>query len=466
MKAEVENSERLLQSASGLRRIFAEMKQACSEEVQKAEQLHRETEQELAHSRQMLQRARQAEQAAQVALRAAQAAVAAASAEVAAATGSLNPAAMAAAMAHLRQAKRAYDAAKRAYEAAKMHREHMEKRVTLAEKAEQLARVMREKLLAMCRMHVMKALHVVQEVAARLVVAQQKLAGYHASVVPQATLEALTSELSGTFESAEKPWDVASSTASEPDAADDAAAPDDSAVSGAQDVLKASKTTKASEAFEVWAQYELQDTGKPVPFSELHDRFNASDDVRQGLLQHLYETDAKFRQQVDEIRAQAATDPEGAALRVRKGLAGRLGEEMVRYALQPYGTSCETQVHHDVADGGFTKTDFVLHGLKAPIILGRGKGMGATVGQDIAIEVKTGSEGYIAHEKEHILRQVEGHQPYDASWVICSRDIKDMTEGRQAQYREEIREAGSPVLGLLPEKAELDQSCWDFIRSA
>ena len=57
MKAEVENSERLLQSASGLRRIFAEMKQACSEEVQKAEQLHRETEQELAHSRQMLQRA-------------------------------------------------------------------------------------------------------------------------------------------------------------------------------------------------------------------------------------------------------------------------------------------------------------------------------------------------------------------------------------------------------------------------
>jgi len=50
--------------------------------------------------------------------------------------------------------------------------------------------------------------------------------------------------------------------------------------------------------------------------------------------------------------------------------------------------------------------------------------------------------------------------------VICSRDIKDMTEGRQAQYREEIREAGSPVLGLLPEKAELDQSCWDFIRSA
>lgn len=464
MKAEVENSERLLQSASGLRRIFSEMKQACAEEVQKAENLHRETEQELAHSQQMLQRARQAEQAAQVALRAAQAAVAAASAEVAAATGSLNPAAMAAAMAHLRQAKRAYDAAKRAYEAAKMHREHMEKRVTLAEKAEQLARAMREKLLAMCRMHVMKALPVVQGAAARLVAAQQKLAGYHASAVPQATIEALTAELSGDFAPAAAQKDVIA-----PAAVDDVAEPSVSeapAASDAQGMVNEPRASKSSEAFEAWAKYKLEDTGKPVPFAELHDRFNASDDVRKGLLHHLYETDPKFRQQVDEIRAQAATDPEGAALRVRKGMAGRLGEEMVRYALQPYGTSCETQVHHDVADGGFTKTDFVLHGLKAPIILGRGKGMGATIGQDIAIEVKTGSEGYIAHEKEHILRQVEGHQPYDASWVICSRDIKDMTEGRQAQYREEIREAGSPVLGLLPEKSELDQSCLDFIRNA
>ena len=399
----------------------------------------------------MLVQAQHAEQAAKIAMNAAHAALIAAEGELAAAATSLNPFAVATATAHVHQAQKAFQIARRAYQAAKLHREHMEKRYSLAKKSEQAAKVMLEKLRAACRLRLVRTVPIVQQMISRLLAAHQKLNDYHAAEVPQSMMDTYLSGIN----------DVLSGGTSVSQT-EGAVTP---SVEGKSDETATDVSSASKEAFQKWADYQLQDTSKPVPFEELHDRFNASDDIRQGLLQHLYENDENFRHQVDAIRAQAKTDPEGAALKVRKGMAGRLGEEIVKYSLSPYGSSCETQVHHDVSDGGFTKTDFVLHDLKAPIILGRGEGMGAAAGQSIAIEVKTGSEQYISHEKGHILRQIEGHQDYDASWVICSRDITGLPRDKQMQYREDVREAGSPLIGLLPEKSELDQSCLDFVRN-
>ena len=89
--------------------------------------------------------------------------------------------------------------------------------------------------------------------------------------------------------------------------------------------------------------------------------------------------------------------------------------------------------------------------------------MSAPVGGSIAIEVKCGRASYLYSQKDHMVFQSGGHQEASASMTICSRDIKDLTPEQEEELREALRSAGSPLIGMLPTKDEIDKACWDMV---
>jgi hypothetical protein len=103
--------------------------------------------------------------------------------------------------------------------------------------------------------------------------------------------------------------------------------------------------------------------------------------------------------------------------------------------------------------------------LKSPVILGKGCGMGAPVGGSLAVEVKTGHSEYLYNQKDHMVFQAGGHQDSSASITICSGDIHDLSEGRERELRDAMRDAGSPIVGMLPKKDEIDETLWKLIGS-
>ena len=94
--------------------------------------------------------------------------------------------------------------------------------------------------------------------------------------------------------------------------------------------------------------------------------------------------------------------------------------------------------------------------LKTPVIVGRGNGLGAPVGGSIAIEVKTGGKDYLYSQLPHMVFQAGGHQKASASMTVCSRDIKNLSPEKEQELRDALKNAGSPILGMLPSKDELD----------
>ena len=59
--------------------------------------------------------------------------------------------------------------------------------------------------------------------------------------------------------------------------------------------------------------------------------------------------------------------------------------------------------------------------------------------------------------------QSGGHREANASMTVCSRDIKDLTPKQEEDLREVLRCAGSPLIGMLPTKDEIDKACWDMV---
>lgn len=89
--------------------------------------------------------------------------------------------------------------------------------------------------------------------------------------------------------------------------------------------------------------------------------------------------------------------------------------------------------------------------------------MGAREGNDLAIEVKSGNKDYLFSQKSHMVYQSEGHKSSKISCIITTRDIKDLSSEKEEELRKTLREAGSPIIGMLPRKEEIDDACIEFI---
>ena len=459
MTAYVKDREHLLQTIAQLGESLESTARACQEALGEARNLLEETQQEERNSQHLLDAARSEEEMAHTAmiaaegvLRAAQARLAAAvAAAEAAAISSGNPLAMATAAAEIYEAQQAvqmaqeaYDAARHVYEIAKAHRELMERRCEMAEQCRHLAQAMEQVLDGQCTMRQVRLAEKAQDGIGRLQRAYGDLQEYDA----KRTDAHITGVSVGDFRK-QNVKKIASAEMPQ------------------KEIREASAGTEQdSSDYRAWADYQPQNLAEPVGVLEIRDRLTVSFAILLGHLQNRYETDGNFRRKVDAYRLEAQTNCAAVEQKLRKNMAGQLAEEIVRIALSPYGTVAQTQVRHDLSDGGYTKTDFVLKDIRVPLILGRGEGMGVQKGGSIAVEVKAGQEAYLRSQREHIERQAEGHEGYSASWTICTRDIKAMEERRQAEYRNALRGAGSPVLGMLPTKAELDAACIDFVFGA
>ncbi len=219
-----------------------------------------------------------------------------------------------------------------------------------------------------------------------------------------------------------------------------------------------------------WLKWNPAQNGHPVTPDTLRDRMNLSSEQRRLFQQYLYDRNPVYRKQVDKYRNQWATAKGDAernivARRARIHLSGEFGEQIARHALAPLGGRIETQGRTFVGDNGrYTKTDLLITNLQVPVILGRGEGMGAPVGGSMAFEVKCGKSEYLYSQKDHMVFQAEGHKQADAQCTLCSRDIHDLAPEKEKELRDALRNAGSPMVGMLPRKNEIDQSCLDFIR--
>ena len=241
-------------------------------------------------------------------------------------------------------------------------------------------------------------------------------------------------------------------------------------LNSAQRALDAYLATNPPAAqFHAWLKWNPAQNGRPVTPDTLRDRMNLSSEQRRLFQEYLYDRNPAYRKQVDKYRnlwATAKGDAERniVARRARIHLSGEFGEQMARHALAPLGGRIETQGRTFVGDNGrYTKTDLLVTDLRVPVILGRGEGMGAPVGGSMAFEVKCGKAEYLYSQKDHMVFQAEGHKQADAQCTLCSRDIHDLPPEKEKELRDTLHYAGSPMVGMLPSKNEIDQSCLDFI---
>lgn len=223
-------------------------------------------------------------------------------------------------------------------------------------------------------------------------------------------------------------------------------------------------THPAAAEFHAWLNWK-PDGKKVVTPQDLYARLNLTPEQQRYFYQYLAESDPQFRAKVADYRRQLANaagtaEVMAVQLKVRRHLSGYCGEKIVEKALGPLAGSVSTQSKTRFADGRYTKTDLVLQDLNVPVILGRGAGMSAPKGGSIAIEVKCGGTAYLLGQQDHMIFQSGGHQQANASMTICSRDIKKLPQEKQDQLREALRQSGSPLIGMLPEKAEIDKACW------
>ncbi len=422
---QVENLEDLVR---GLQSVRESLEAACREQIAVAQQKCAEAREEAQNSTSMLESSIQQEQAAQQKVDSAEQALDGSQSSLSSAQSSLSAclaqppdddgccpdcsgedAAVAEAEAAVEQAQSMLEQAKAELEAATGNRISMEQRLDFAKQAQAMAEHTLEQAQQECNARLAAVDQAIEIGTARLNSAQRALDAYLATNPPAAQ-------------------------------------------------------------FHAWLKWNPSQNGRPVTPDVLRDRMNISPEQQRLLQEYLYERDPAYRKLVDRYRAEwkeAKGDAERniVARKTRIHLSGAFGEQMARYALAPLGGKIETQGRTFVGDGGrYTKTDLIVTDLRVPVVLGRGEGMGAPVGGSMAFEVKCGKAEYLYSQKGHMVFQAEGHKQADAQCTLCSRDIHDLSPEKEKELRDALRDAGSPMVGMLPSKNEIDQSCLGFVR--
>jgi hypothetical protein len=226
-------------------------------------------------------------------------------------------------------------------------------------------------------------------------------------------------------------------------------------------------TSPPAAQFVGWLNWRPNKTAVIGP-SEIGSRVNLSPEQQRLFLTYLTARDPMFSAKVAGYRkefreCQGAAELHALQLKVRRNLAGDFAERLALQALQPLAEKATCQARTVFADGRYTKTDLLLENLRAPVILGRGEGMAAPAGKSIAVELKCGQARYLFDEKDHMVYQAAGHRAAAASMTICSKDVHDLSAQEEDELRSALREAGSPLIGMLPRKEDIDKACWDAV---
>ena len=403
----VKNLDAIVETIRSLAQIKKDTEDQCAEGLRIVQQVLSEAEDELNTSNNILNVCKAVETAKLAKKLEAEARMAKALADEAAAIASGNPVAIAAATAEVAALAPELAQAIEEYNNAVEHRQRIEHRCELAQKCVNIAQEMCETLNMRFGFSKGKILERILVGSKRLQLAYEDLSRYLSQISSEAKKEILE-------------WDS-------------------------------------------WKPKE----NEPIKPDKIRDRLNASKNVTNGILEYLYVTDMDFRAVVDR-HSQNLKIPgmESATLtQIKRNIVGRLCEELVIRTFLPMGTRIETQHRENLPDGSYTRVDMLLCGLKEPLILGKGEGMGASEGGSLGIEVKAGHKDYLYGQLAHMEKQAQGHLDCDISCTVCTRDFKDLSSDRETRLREKVREAGSPMLGMLPYKDDLDWDCVEFVRS-
>ena len=177
--------------------------------------------------------------------------------------------------------------------------------------------------------------------------------------------------------------------------------------------------------------------------------------------------DSRFRTKIEDYGRRWAAAPTLAQKahilrQARINGSGELAERVVAAAFRPLG-DVSTQARTVFDDGRYTKTDLVVRNLRVPVILGRGDRAFAPKGGSLALEVKAGRASYLRSQGDHLVFQAGGHRAANASATICTVDIHDLPEAEERELRDRLRTAGSPMLGVLPRKRDIDRALYEAI---
>lgn len=488
MKANVQKVSDIQNTIDEIKRFTADLQEAVDLSMKVAADVKKEAIEEELDSRSRLEAAKQEESSAKIKLDAAKAAVRVAEVALTAATlGGPTAISVPKLSMILTGAKAAEGIAQENYEKAKAHRAAMEGRYQIVQEALQRAMNLYSNLESSTAAYSQRIKRSAQEGVSRLTNAEKDLSKYESlnsgTVGIRIPLARKSEEVSGnkvlgtpsSRNSQKVDVGVLSpviSSGSSKTAATHNAKPENQSAENKDDgknkaeLHQDDNTTNFDDElakYLLWKKYTVQsDVVKP---KEIIDRMNPDNNVQIGLLENLYRMDDLFHNQIDRLRAKLSDANDNVKklvqLQSKKNIAGRLGEEIIKDGLSPFTESVQTQTRQNLKDGSYTKIDIVLKDLKAPMIFGRGEGMAAMKGGNVAIEVKSGQSNYLVSQEKHVLKQVEGHAKYDVSIVVYSRDLKGIP-GEDA-YRNDIKEAGSRALGMLPPKVELDKSVWQFL---
>ena len=220
----------------------------------------------------------------------------------------------------------------------------------------------------------------------------------------------------------------------------------------------------ATAAFAEWIRW-TPSTSAPVRPDTLADRIK-----NVNLCEAIaYEAgrDPRFRAKIEDYGRRWASAPtlaqKACVLRqARINGSGELAERVVAAAFRPLGdVYAQTRTVFD--DGRYTKTDLVVRNLRVPVILGRGDRAFAPRGGSLALEVKAGGASYLRSQCGHLVFQASGHRSANASATVCTADIHDLPEANERELRDHLRTAGSPILGMLPRKRDIDHALYEAI---
>ena len=225
--------------------------------------------------------------------------------------------------------------------------------------------------------------------------------------------------------------------------------------------------TPGAAAFAAWLRW-VPRTKTVVTPAHLNERLNISTETLRHFVQYLSERYPDFRSKISDYHEKLVTcngpvEQHAIQLQIRKNLAGEVAEQLVIRAMSPLAKEVVTQQRTDLPNGRFTKTDFILRDIKVPVVVGRGEGRAAGIGESVAGEVKCGRAAYIYREKDHMVTQSFGHKRAEASLTICSRDVKDLLIHEEEELRAALSQAGSSLVGMLPRKEEFDRACWEAV---
>lgn len=218
-------------------------------------------------------------------------------------------------------------------------------------------------------------------------------------------------------------------------------------------------------AFAGWVRWMPPANGVPVTPDVLATRSKGIN-LREAIAYEA-ERDPRFRSKIEDYSrrwtAAATLSQKTDVIRqARRNASGELAERVVAAAFRPLG-DVSTQNRTVFDDGRYTKTDLVVRNLRAPVILGRGDRAFAPKGGTVAFEVKAGQASYLKSQGDHLVFQAGGHQAANASATICTADIHDLPEAEERELRDRLRTAGSPIIGMLPRKRDIDRALYEAI---